>query len=95
MAFPRTPNEEELFAQMQRGTQAAGASSLIGPMLAERRQRLTQDAVARYRSLKPETKLTERDAFVFVAALTATYDLEDDLNRVINDGSKAGQHFLK
>jgi hypothetical protein len=95
MAFPRTPNEEELFAQMQRGTQAAGASGLIAPILAERRKRLTDDAVAKYRSLKPETKLTERDAFVFVAALTATYDLEDDLNRVISDGQKAGNHFVR
>lgn len=80
---------------MHRGTQAAGAASLIQPILEKRRQFLISEAVSKYRSRNPETKLTERDAFVFVAALVATYDLEDDLTRVITDGQKAGQHFTK
>ena len=79
---------------MMRGTAAANVGSVVKPILDQRRKTLIEDAVRRYRSLKPETKLTERDAFVFVAALAATYDLEDDLNRIIESGQKAGTHFL-
>jgi hypothetical protein len=88
-------SEEALYAQMMRGTQAAGAAALITPMLEARRKTLTENAVQKYRSLDPATKLTEREAFVFVASLVATYDLEDDMKRVIADGERAGQHFVK
>lgn len=91
----KAPSEEELWSQMQRGTAAANVSTVTQPLLESRRKRLIEDAVARFRSLKPETKLTERDAFIVIASLAATYDLEDDLNRIINDGQKAGQHFTR
>jgi hypothetical protein len=80
---------------MQQGIAAAGTLNITTPILEARRITLIKNAVAAYRSLKSESKLTERDAFVFVAALAATYDLEDDLNRLITDGQKAGQHFTR
>lgn len=91
----KQPSEEALYAQMMRGTQAAGASALITPMLEARRKTLIENTIAKYRSIDPERKLSERDAFVFVASLAATYDLEDDMKRVIADGERAGQHFVK
>lgn len=97
MAFPRTPNEEELFAQMQRGTQAAASEAFYTPLMEQRRKDLTTAIVRRARSLDPDPakKLSDRDCFVFVMALAAIADLEDHLKQVISDGQKAGQHFVK
>ena len=92
--MPVKPTEEELYGAMMRGTAAANVASVVKPLLDARRKILTDNVVRAYRSLKTETKLTERDAFIFVAALAAIDDLEDDLNRIIEAGSKAGKNFL-
>jgi len=97
MAFPRTPSEEGLYSQMQLGVQAAAAQTFFKPALDARRKHLTDAIVRKARSIDPDPtrKLTDRDCFVFVMALASTYDLEDDLQRIITDGQKAGQHFTK
>ncbi len=95
MAFPRTPSEEELHSQMQRGIQAAAAENFFGPVLEQRRKDMTDAIVRKARSIDPEKKITDRDCFVFVMALAATYDIEDYIKRLITDGQKAGQHFTR
>lgn len=85
---------EELWAQAQAATATANVMPVVLPRLEKRRAQLIRDAIRKYRSQDPTTKLTERDAFVFVSALAATYDLEDDLQRVVTDGQKAGQKYI-
>lgn len=84
--------EEELWATAQRGTQAYAASQIIGPTVQERMATLVRDNIRAYRSqAKP---YTDRDALLFVAALAANQDILDDIERVISDGQRAGQHFV-
>lgn len=85
--------EEELWATAQRGTQAYAASQVIAPAINERMARLVRDNIRAYRSeAKP---YTDRDALLFVAALVANQDILDDIERVIADGQRAGQHFVR
>lgn len=89
------PSEEVLYAKMQRGLAAAGELQIIAPILAERRETLIRDALSAHNSMKPESKLTDRSAALFVAALAETYRLQEDIETAIRDGQKAGQHFTK
>ena len=91
MGHPKS--DEELWAVAQRGTQTAAASAIIGPAVTERMSRLVRDAIRAYRSI--EKPYTDRDALLFVAALVANQDILDDIERVISDGQRAGQHFVR
>lgn len=86
-------SEEELWGIAQRGTQAAAASAIVYPAINERMARLVRDNIRAFRSV--EKKYTKQDALLFVAALVSNQDILDDLERVINDGQRAGQHFVR
>lgn len=91
----QNPSDEALFAQMQRGTMAASMQAFVKPMLEERRTALTTAAVNKYNAVGDAPKLTDRDAFIFVASLAETFKMEEDLQRIIETGQKAGQHFTR
>lgn len=86
-------SEEELWAIAARGTTAAAASTLIVPMVNERMANLVKNNIRAYRSV--EKKYTKQDALLFVAALVSNQDILDDFERVIADGQRAGQHFVR
>lgn len=90
-----TKTDEALYIQLRQGMEASGALGVVLPLLVKRRDTLISTAVAAHNCLIPDRKLTDRGAALFVAALAETYQLEHDLQRAIDDGQKAGQHFTK
>jgi hypothetical protein len=53
-------------------------------------EKLILDAISRYNSLLPEKRMNERDALLFVAALSENQQLQNDLENVERDGRRDG-----
>lgn len=85
--------DEQLYAVMQRGIATANVMDVMRPVVEARQTLLVHTAIRSYRSR--ERKYTPDDAMLFVANLVANQDIVDDLERIIADGQRAGQHFVK
>ncbi len=86
-------NPETTYAQVQRGMRAGLELELVATKIAERREKLIADVIAKYRSLKPETKLTEREAMNFVVALSENAQLTEDLLHERTAGDRAAKRL--
>ncbi len=86
-------SDEELWAIAQRGVSTVAVLDIVRPKIEARMQILVRDAIARFNSR--EKKYLPDDAMLFVAALAANQQMLDDLYRDVEDGQKAGQHFVK
>jgi hypothetical protein len=82
-------SEEQLFAAVQRGMQAASDLAAVRPALEARKTRLIEETLRAYSSLDPTRKLTEHGAFVFVSKLAAIQDLIDDLEAAVRDADRS------
>jgi hypothetical protein len=78
---------------MMRGVQTANVMEVMRPVVESRQTLLVHDAIRRYRNM--EKRYTNEEAMLFVASLVANQDIIDDLERIVRDGQKAGQHFVK
>jgi hypothetical protein len=81
-------SQEQLYAGLRRGMQATEDLAVALPLLAQRREDLIEDAIARFNSRDPERKMTERDALLFVAALSENRKLKDDLEHTERQGRR-------
>ena len=80
---------EQLYTSLQRGMQATQDLGVVLPLLAERRENLIMNAIARFNSR--ENPITPQDALLFLATLAAYAGLKDDLEHVERAGRRAGQ----
>lgn len=91
--MPQKPTEEQLYHQMQRGVATAQVMDIIRPVVEQRQADLVHNAIRAYRSI--EHKYTPDEALLCIASLAANQDIVDELERIIRDGQRAGQHFVK
>ena len=80
---------EEKWAKALRGQAAGQDLGRIEPLLNARKEAIIAQAIASFNSRNPETKLTERDALLAIAALAENERLRQDLLYDISDGRKS------
>jgi hypothetical protein len=86
-------SQEQLYASLQRGMQAAADLAVAAPLLADRREGLIRQAIMDFQRRDPATgkrAYDGLDALLFVAALVENARLRDDLEHAERQGRRDG-----